>query len=216
MPGLSLTAQLLQRQSLKDQIKDILIGRIVSGELTPGDRIKEMQVAREFGTSQGPVREAIRCLESLGYVEHKVHFGAVVRIIKRREMEEAFDAREALEVYALGKVLCDARRDVRSIESCLDRMEAAVLKKDITAFSKQDNFFHRRIIELTGNRTLLAMWDSLEMQNLIIDALNETTIPLEAAYKLHIPIVAAIADGQMDKALRRLAEHYNAARRYLT
>ena len=48
------------RQSLKDQVKSILIDRMIDGDLAPGDRIKELQVAKELGTSQAPVREAIR------------------------------------------------------------------------------------------------------------------------------------------------------------
>ncbi len=55
------------RQSLKDQVESILIDRMIEGDLAPGDRIKELQIAKELGTSQAPVREAIRCLETLDY-----------------------------------------------------------------------------------------------------------------------------------------------------
>ena len=69
----------VKRESLTEQIKSIIIERILAGSLSPGERLKELQIAGEFGTSQAPVREALRSLQALGYVEHKAHVGAIVK-----------------------------------------------------------------------------------------------------------------------------------------
>jgi DNA-binding GntR family transcriptional regulator len=69
----------LRRTTLRDQIKDRIVERILNGTYGPGDRIVESQVATEFGTSQAPVREALRELEALRFVEARPHRGARVR-----------------------------------------------------------------------------------------------------------------------------------------
>ena len=130
------------RKSLKDQIKKILIERIVEGTLLPGDRIKELQVAQELGTSQAPVREAIRCLESLGYVDHIPHVGAMVKSFNRRELEEAYQVREAVEVFAVAGLGEDARDPVLAVlDQCLADMQTAVEQREIQLLTRADNRF---------------------------------------------------------------------------
>ena len=58
----------LTRTVLREQIRELLLERILKGELQPGDRLVELQIAQELGTSQAPVREAFRELQSLGFV----------------------------------------------------------------------------------------------------------------------------------------------------
>src|SRR5210317_449733 len=104
------------RQSLKDQVKSILIDRMIDGDLAPGDRIKELQVAKELGTSQAPVREAIRCLETLGYAEHIPHVGAMVKTFNQSEIEEAYQMREALEVHSMALIGDSLNELVKSLK----------------------------------------------------------------------------------------------------
>src|SRR5947209_4717619 len=78
----------VRRDCMRDQIRKELIKRIVDGTYRPGDRLVELQVAREFNTSQAPVREALRELEALRLVESETYRGTRVREISRREMKE--------------------------------------------------------------------------------------------------------------------------------
>ena len=90
----------LAREVLTDQVKERLLDGILSGRYPPESRIVETAVARELGTSQGPVREALRALEALGVVEITPFRGARVRQPSRREVVEAYAVRSTLE--ALG------------------------------------------------------------------------------------------------------------------
>ncbi len=89
--------RVVSRSPLADQVKDRLLDGILSGQYPPDTRIVETQVARELGTSQAPVREALRGLEALGVVEITPFRGARVRRPTRREILEAYVVRSTLE-----------------------------------------------------------------------------------------------------------------------
>ena len=83
----------ISRSVLSDQVKDRLLQAILDGRYPPGARIVETRVAREFGTSQAPVREALRDLEAIGVVETTAFRGARVRRPSAAELLEAFAIR---------------------------------------------------------------------------------------------------------------------------
>lgn len=202
------------RQSLKDQVKSILIDRMIDGDLAPGDRIKELQVARELGTSQAPVREAIRCLETMGYVEHIPHVGAMVRTFNKAEIEEAYQVREALEVHATALVQEPLDALVRELDVQLEQMQAASRSNSIRLFTQADNDFHRAIVAHGKNGTMLAMWESLKMQVQVIATLVKVSMPLDKVYLLHPPIVDAFRSGSRDRASLLLKGHYKILSNY--
>ncbi len=196
------------RQSLKDQVKSILIDRMIEGELAPGDRIKELQVAKELGTSQAPVREAIRCLETLGYVEHIPHVGAMVRTFNKGEIEEAYQVREALEVHSTGLIQQSLEALVKELDSHILQMQSATRGNNIRLFTQADNRFHRAIVSYCDNETMLAMWESLKMQVQVIATLVKASMPLDKVYLLHPPIVDAFRSGSKERASLLLKGHY--------
>ncbi len=79
------------------EIRDVLLRRILEGKYQPGERLVELQLAAEFHTSQGPVREALRELEALRYVETAPHRGTRVRAVSPTEMRDAYRLRALLE-----------------------------------------------------------------------------------------------------------------------
>lgn len=198
----------IQRQSLTEQIKEILIDRIVNGSLNPGDRLKELQIADEFGTSQAPVREAIRSLQALGYVEHIPHVGAQVKSFSQVEIAEAHQVREALEGHCL--ILADIEIDglVAELTKHLESMHKAMAAKDIQKFTLADNHFHRTIVAFSGNRHMLSIWDTLKIQLQVIATIVETSMPLEKLYALHPPIITSLKRNHRENSARFLAEHY--------
>ena len=105
------TARIVPRSVLADQVKDRLLEGILSGAYPPDSRIVETQVARELGTSQAPVREALRALEALGVVEITPFRGARVRRPSRRELLEAYGVRADARVAwrAAGRPAADRR-----------------------------------------------------------------------------------------------------------
>ncbi|MBT8328124.1 MAG: GntR family transcriptional regulator [Desulfofustis sp.] len=196
------------RQSLKDQVESILIDRMIEGDLAPGDRIKELQVAKELGTSQAPVREAIRCLETLGYVEHIPHVGAMVKTFNRSEIEEAYQVREALELHSTGLIAEVQNELVKKLDEQLALMRSATKAHNIRMFTQADNEFHRAIVASCENETMLAMWESLKMQVQVIATLVKASMPLDKIYLLHPPIVDAFKSKSRERASLLLKGHY--------
>lgn len=209
-----MTQKTVVRQSLKDQVKSILIDRMIDGELAPGDRIKELQVAKELGTSQAPVREAIRCLETLGYVEHIPHVGAMVRVFNKGEIEEAYQVREALEVHSTSLAHAPLDDLVEELDEHLDTMLLAAQKGNIRLFTQADNAFHRAIVAYCRNATMLAQWESLKVQMQVIATLLKASMPLDEVYALHPPIVEAFRKHSQDRACLLLKGHYKILSRY--
>jgi len=209
-----MTKQKVVRLSLRDQIKEILIDRMIDGNLAPGDRIKELAIAHEFGTSQAPVREAIRCLETLGYVEHIPHVGATVRTFQEKEIEEAYQVREALEVHSVSLLNAHYDKLFADLNECLEQMKCAASEGNIRMFTHADNLFHRSIVASTRNKTMLSVWESLKMQLQVIATLVEASMPLDRIYELHPPIVKALKKGENSPASQLLKGHYKAVGAY--
>ena len=101
----------LSRTVLREQIRELLLERILKGELESGDRIVELQLALELGTSQAPVREALRELQSLGFAEHEPYQGTRVKITEE-ELAEIYPMRAAPEELAeLHRPLLEALKE---------------------------------------------------------------------------------------------------------
>ncbi|HBY95342.1 MAG TPA: GntR family transcriptional regulator, partial [Chloroflexi bacterium] len=90
----------INRRVLREEIKERLMDAILRGSYQPGDRIVETRIAQDFGVSQAPVREAIRDLELMGFVESTPFKGASVRALNRAELGEVYPVRAALEAVA--------------------------------------------------------------------------------------------------------------------
>src|SRR5918998_2968648 len=92
--------RILQTVSLTTVLEREIESLILSGKLPPGERINEIQLAKRFGTSRGPVREATRSLEGKGLVEAVRNRGAFIRRLSVEEAVEIYDLRAAL--FGLG------------------------------------------------------------------------------------------------------------------
>lgn len=163
MPDLEQPEVPLPRSVLSAQIKDRMLQWVLQGELPPGSRIIETRIARQLGTSQAPVREALRDLATLGLVEMHPFRGARVREPEPEELIEAMELRGELEAIA-------ARSAVRRIDEAglarmrelLDEMRASAAGGDAHAQALHNSEFHDCIITASGNRTLQRLWSMLE------------------------------------------------------
>src|ERR687889_2658023 len=106
----------VNRAMLRDQIKDVLLERILDGYYSPGERVVETRVAEEFGVSQAPVREALRELEILRLVVSEPFRGARVREVTARELAEIYPVRAALEEVAARGAAAGLGGDVHHLE----------------------------------------------------------------------------------------------------
>src|SRR4051795_9630557 len=107
---------------LRDQIREVLLERILDGHYQPGARIVETQVASEFDVSQAPVREALRELEILGMVTSEPYRGARVRQVTPRQPAEIYPVRAAIEEVAAIAATPVLKDESGALESVLDEM----------------------------------------------------------------------------------------------
>src|SRR5512141_659475 len=153
----------ISRSVLSDQVKDRLLQAILDGRYPPGARIVETRVARELGTSQAPVREALRDLEALGVVETTAFRGARVRRPSAAELLEAFEIRAELESLAARLAIPTLTDDdIAELDGYVTQMQRAAAVGDAHAEATADADFHGRIVEMAANATLLRVWRTLE------------------------------------------------------
>ncbi len=202
----------ISRSVLSDQIKDHLLEEILSGHYQPGSRIVETRVAKELGTSQAPVREALRDLEALGVLEITAFRGARVRHPSKAELLEAYEIRAELE--SLGARLALSRisdADLEELQGYIDDMQRAADAGKTHVEAAADVRFHSRVIEIAGNHTLERVWRYLEpgsrtYMTLVVPGVNARQIA-----DLHIPILEALRCHDLDMAVSAYHMHFKNA-----
>jgi DNA-binding GntR family transcriptional regulator len=198
----------LSRVVLRDQIKELLLERILDGAYAPGDRLVETQLAREFGTSQAPVREALRELELLRFVESEPYRGTRVRTITLAEITEIYPVRAALEELAAREAAVRLGGGVGALEEQYEAMLRAADAGDLREQVHHDVEFHRRIVEAAGNRTLLVVWRSLRIEARTVITVIKTDIDLHELAEMHRPLLEALAERDPAKAGRAMRWHF--------
>ena len=198
----------INRKSLSEQIRDELLLRIGNGDILPGSRVIESTIAREFGVSSIPVREAIRELVAMGMLEYGHHKGGRVREVGIPETIQALQVRSALESLAArlaGKSLHDRLQTMRS---AVGQIIDAARRRDYVAFQKTNTVFHREIVEASGNGILLRMWKTLafEVRTRAIMEYIAVADPVAIARE-HESVADAVAEDDIERAASLLADH---------
>lgn len=173
---------------------------IRAGEFLPGDRLREIDVAKKLDLSRTPVREALRKLENDGIVEHRPRLGAVIRTLSTTEIVELYEMRLVLERTAAEMAAKHANpAEVDLLKEINEQIDGAGQDTPRAAALNQD--FHRSIYLATRNRFLLA---SARALNNALILLGPTTLDDEARIKTvssqHQQIITAIAAGDQQAA----------------
>ena len=195
------------RTVLREQVKQILLERIIKGELAPGDRLVETRIAHELGTSQAPVREALRDLELLRLVESEPFRGARVRAVTDEELAESYPVRAALEEVAAREAAWRLNGDVSELEAEVEGMRRAAAAGDLHTQVLHDAAFHRRIVEAAGNRVLLETWQTLGVEGRTAISLLATGLEPAEIAELHVPILDALRACEPGRAGREARRH---------
>jgi DNA-binding GntR family transcriptional regulator len=197
----------LPRTVLREQVKELLLERILDGTYAPGDRLVETRIAQELGTSQAPVREALRELELLRFVESKPYVGARVREVSEKELAEIYPVRAAIEEVAARAATAYLDGNVAGLAAELDAMHQAADEGDLHGQVEADVRFHRLIVEASGNRTLLEVWSSLRVEARTVITVLATGVDRHELAEMHRPILEALARRNPEEAGRVVREH---------
>ena len=147
--------QLVQSNSLPALVQVEIEQLILRGHLAIGQRINESELAARFGTSRGPIREALRALEESRLVRSEKNRGVFVREISVAEADEIYDVREALD-QLIGQRVAERVTPVqlRELEALLAEMDEATGMHDIKSYHALNLRFHDMLVDFAGNARL--------------------------------------------------------------
>jgi len=150
---------------LREIVFETIRCAIITGELKPGQRLMEVQLAEEMGVSRTPVRESIRKLELEGLVKMVPRKGAYVTPMSVNDLKEMMEIRRALEGLAAELAAVNATADeIEQLNVANQRFGEAALKNDEEGIIKYDMDIHEIIYKASGNMKLLQMINSLREQ----------------------------------------------------
>lgn len=191
---------------------------IVTGDLAPGTKLKEPDLARSYGISRGPLREAIRRLEARGLVQSTPHAGARVTDLSVAQLLDIYEVRETLEGLACRLAATRITPpEIRGLRQLLERHAAAVKDKDGREYFQQegDLDFHFRIAALSGNEVITKilcddLYHLMRMYRYKFSLIPNRPV---AALKEHWRIMDALAEGDGELAELLMRRHMRAVRR---
>jgi DNA-binding GntR family transcriptional regulator len=196
------------RSNLREQIKGVILQRILDGEYPSGARIVETRIAQELGVSQAPVREALRDLEQLGCIVHEPFRGCSVRAFSADELLEAFPVRAALEALA-ARLAADriTEPELLRLAELLETMRAAARRGDAHDQSQANASFHATIVRAARNATLERQWSFLEPFSRTYISVSQPGLDLLALSERHVPILEALRTRDADAAADAMHRH---------
>lgn len=157
------TALGVDRSLLSDQVYMRLRDQILDRALEPGARIVEYEIARQYGVSQAPVRDALRRLAHEGLVEQFARRGTFVTEVSEAEARQTYEIRAALEPLAAQEFIANAPPEaLAALDRLLAEMRAAAARDDVSALVHADAEFHRTVWEGTQNVLLPRIWPMVE------------------------------------------------------
>lgn len=197
----------LNRNCMHDRIRWTILERIMEGVYKPGERLKELALAKEFHVSQAPVREALRKLEAIGVLESEPYRGTRVRGFSAAELRDAYQLRGILEQSAAEFLKEFPEENIRYLEQEYAAMRAAVAAGDLNAVAWHNRNFHRSIVEQCSNREIVRAWRSLGVCMRARMNVQRRVEQLPTAIQSHQAIIDALRTQDFVEAGRLLREH---------
>lgn len=192
----------LAYQKLKNDIFDF--------KLMPGERFTESDIAKSYGVSRTPVRQALYKLQQEGFVEVHFRYGWQVRSLNFRYYEELYDIRILLEKEAIRRLCQQPSKESIELNQLKDLwlIEPKDYLTDIKILSEQDEEFHCTLVRAAGNLEMGRVHQELSEKIRIIRRLDfSKKYRIEATYQEHQNILKLIMSSQLDSALEALETH---------
>ncbi len=184
--------------TLSEKIYNLIVESILKKELKPGERLTELELAKRYGISRTPIREAFRKLQSEGFLNVIPRKGAVVAEITEERVVEFYEVKGILEAYA-GKLALKyiIDKDIEELEKINNDLEKIALsnnKEDLKKFIYIHNKFHERFVKISKNQVLIETLKNLvekyskfrimvAYSTMLIDIVNEHKEIIEAFRK---------------------------------
>lgn len=197
-------------KTLRENVLSAIREKIVRGELTPGMRIVEQNLAAEFGTSRGPIREALRQLEQEGMVEYIPNAGCSVRRITAEDVYEIYLMQASYEIMSLR--CCEepfTEEELAELGVILGQMQQ-LPPGDLDGIIACDHRFHAVFVRKSGLKRIWSAWESLSYGSFLASA-NTGTHGAELAekqYRIHKALLDACRTGDTEAICWAIYRHY--------
>ncbi len=201
-----------ERTFIRDDVYDSLRGWIVLGQLEPGEKLKDKELATQLGVSRTPVREALRKLEDEGLVESAANRWTRVAPVTLGQAERIYPIIQSLEALALNLAFPQlSEPHLSRMQRANDDLRAAAGGGPHAAVSA-DAALHQVLIDTAGNPELKALLEQLKTKYQRLElAYFSDTVSLGASYQEHQALLSALADRDLEAAKGFLAENWRAS-----
>ncbi len=190
-------------RTIREQIADRIRADVLSGRLSEGTSLREQSLAKQYGVSRVPVRDALLLLTQEGLLVAKPNCGVKVSSATNEAIQPlVVGLRRQIEVFALRKVFRNLTEDdVDRLEDTVERLRLACEKEDIGEIVQHDMALHRYLLEVTGDADLLAIWLPIVSRMMLHYSRHRD---LMESHREHVAIVDAIRRGDRKAAVKAL------------
>ena len=207
--------------SLRERAYDQIRSKLLTGQLRPGVRLSNRELAKEFEMSTIPIREALTQLTSEGLLEHKPGVGVFVVDLTNQELDDLCDVRQALECHAVRKTIARiSDSEIQELRQCCREMAAVADEvaatgseywdaKHVEPWTLADARFHVTLLRVAGNRRALKIVGDLRVMTYAFGYQDKqrTLAQLQRALHEHQQILEAVCKGDAELASQIMAEH---------
>lgn len=216
------TRGLDKASSIREKAYILIQQKIARGELSPGGAVSEIALAKELGSSRTPIREALGQLVAEGLLDQTPNRGAVVVQLKRQDIVDLYELREALEVYAVGKVaqrvnseteIERLRKLVREIEALQSELKATgqpeLTDQQMQRFIACDLGFHSLLVRMSSNARILKLVNEtrLLIRIFAIHRRGHNVDMLSHIRAQHGEMIRAVSERNPKVAMQILSKH---------
>ena len=193
-------------RTIREQIAEHIRSDVLSGRLPQGAPLREQALAKRFGVSRGPIRDALLQLTQEGLLISKPNCGTTVSSPPGERIQPlVVDVRRKVEVFALRSVLKQLEeQSIARLDGALDALRSACESGDLSAVASNDMAFHRTLVELAGEEELVAIWLPIVSRMMLHYRRNDDWME---SYAEHAAIVEAIRGRDLKAAIAALQEN---------
>ncbi|MGH2457354.1 MAG: GntR family transcriptional regulator [Chloroflexota bacterium] len=206
----------VDHRGLHEAVLTQLLVAIRRGQLGPGERLREAEIAERLGLSRGTVREAIRRLEQEGLVVSQPHRGAYIAKVGVEEAEEIYSLRRVLEAFAVRLAIPNLdEAALAELSETVEAMVDAARSGDRNEHLRIDLKFHEQICVRARHRYLHRVWSGLALKLWLVSfgLRDDTADDRSARARAHFALVDLLRRGDADRAVEWIERHIDARKR---
>lgn len=198
------------KKTYKDQVVDHVYQLLLSGDLSPGDQLKESLLAEQMGISRAPIREAMKELIMNGLVDYRPQVGNFIPVLSPKQIIDSYTTRGVLEGFAVMETCRQfSGEDFGKLDNLVDEMARFAHKSNHKMVVQVGGEFHDLLISKSNNGQLLEYTDrlSLKLHILFYKHWGRLYSPEEIGAR-HNKIVESIKSQDLDRIEKTVREHY--------